>query len=120
MDESFAPSSARRCSAGCNLRVTVTGNSCSTCCSIRFRHPYASIADLPVDLDIAEIDRHVREILRIEGTLRRMAEGRYGYCVYCGNAIAAQWLQTSPTVACCYDCQVRFESEQIGGAPPTL
>ena len=80
----------------------------------------ASVADLLVDLDIAEIDRHVRELQRIEGALRRLAEGRYGYCVDCGKTIAVRRLQANPAAARCYDCQARFERERMGGAHPTL
>lgn len=80
-----------------------------------------SVADLLVDLDIAEIDRHVRELQRIEGALRRLTEGRYGYCIDCGKAIAVQRLKANPAAARCYDCQARFEREHIGSAsPPTL
>ncbi|EAR23624.1 TraR/DksA family transcriptional regulator [Nitrococcus mobilis] len=80
----------------------------------------ASVADLLVDLNIAEIDRHVREIQRIEAALRKLADGSYGYCMDCGEAIAAQRLQANPAVARCYACQTRFEQEEIGGAHPTL
>ncbi len=81
----------------------------------------ASVADLLVDLDIAEIDRHVREIQRIEAALRKLVDGSYGYCVDCGDAISVQRLQVNPAVARCYVCQTRFEQGEIGGAyPPTL
>lgn len=80
----------------------------------------ASVADLLVDLNIAEIDRHVREIQQIEGALRRLADGSYGRCLACGDAIAVPRLQASPAVARCYDCQARFERERIGGVHPKL
>ncbi|MCO6439610.1 MAG: TraR/DksA family transcriptional regulator [Nitrococcus mobilis] len=81
----------------------------------------ASVADLLVDLGIAEIDRHVREIQRIEAALRRLADGSYGYCIDCGDAIVVRRLQANPAVARCYACQTRFEQEEIGGTyPPTL
>lgn len=80
----------------------------------------ASVADLLVDLNIAEIDRHVREIQQIEGALRRLADGSYGVCLECGEAIAVPRLQASPAVARCYDCQARFERERSGIASPKL
>lgn len=80
----------------------------------------ASVADLLVDLDIAGIDRHVRELQRIEAALRRLADGRYGYCVDCGRPIAVRRLHANPAAARCYDCQARFERERMGDAHPTL
>lgn len=80
----------------------------------------ASVADLLVDLEIAEIDRHVRDIQHIEAALRRLEDGRYGYCLECGDPIAVSRLQASPAVARCYDCQAEFERQGIAGKPPTL
>lgn len=80
----------------------------------------ASVADLLVDLEIAEIDRHVRDIQRVEAALRRLEDGRYGYCLECGDPIAVLRLQASPAAARCYDCQAEFEREGTGGKPPTL
>lgn len=80
----------------------------------------ASVADLLVDLGIAEVDRHVREIQQVEAALRKLADGSYGYCIDCGKTIAVQRLQANPAVARCYDCQARFERERMSGVHPTL
>ena len=42
-----------------------------------------SVADLLVDLDLAEIDRHVEEFRSIEAALLRIAHGSYGICIDC-------------------------------------
>ena len=44
------------------------------------------------------------EMKRIEGALERLAEGDYGYCVSCGEEIAAKRLELDPTTPVCIDC----------------
>jgi RNA polymerase-binding transcription factor DksA len=68
-----------------------------------------SVADLLVDLDLAEVDRDVAECREIEAALLRLADGSYGSCVDCEEPIDAQRLENSPAVSRCYGCQQRFE-----------
>ena len=77
----------------------------------------------PVELDQARVGRLSRmdamqqqataqaaarlgdaEELRIRAALARMAEEEYGYCVMCGEEIAAGRLRVDPSVATCIDC----------------
>lgn len=44
------------------------------------------------------------EIARIGRALQRIADGSYGECVECGEAIAARRLENDPAVALCIAC----------------
>lgn len=50
-------------------------------------------------------ERHRRaELARIEAALRRIDEGEYGYCLKCGDEVAAKRLKADPAVSFCVDC----------------
>ncbi|MEP4767961.1 MAG: TraR/DksA C4-type zinc finger protein [Roseibium sp.] len=44
------------------------------------------------------------DIQRIEGALKRLDEGEYGYCVDCGEDIAPKRLEVDPAAAFCIKC----------------
>lgn len=44
------------------------------------------------------------ELGRIDAALKRAAAGEYGWCVLCGEEIAAARLSADPTVAACFAC----------------
>ncbi len=44
------------------------------------------------------------DIQRIEAALKRLDEGDYGYCVDCGEDIAAKRLEVDPAAAFCIRC----------------
>ena len=46
-----------------------------------------SVADLLLDLNLADIDRHVQEIRQVEVALNRIESGGYGVCTDCGVPI---------------------------------
>ena len=48
--------------------------------------------------------RRQLELQRIDAALARMAEGEYGFCVNCGEEIAARRLALDPAVPICVDC----------------
>ena len=48
--------------------------------------------------------RRKGELKRIEAALARIAEGEFGYCVSCGEEIAAKRLELDPTTPVCIDC----------------
>ncbi len=48
--------------------------------------------------------RRQLELQRIDSALARLAEGEYGYCVNCGEEIAARRLELDPAVPICVDC----------------
>ena len=70
-----------------------------------------SIADFLVDLNLADIDRHINEIREIDAALIRLAEGSYGACVDCGVAIPEQRLKASPATCRCLGCQELHEKQ---------
>lgn len=48
--------------------------------------------------------RRSAELRQIEEALQRMDDGRYGYCVTCGESIAPDRLESDPAAAHCADC----------------
>jgi DnaK suppressor protein len=44
------------------------------------------------------------ELRQIEQALQRIDEGEYGWCVTCGELIAARRLELNPSVAVCVTC----------------
>ena len=69
----------------------------------------ASVADLLVDLQLADIDRHIQETRDIDAALMRIAAGKYGICSYCKTSIAIERLHAYPTAKRCHRCQVNYE-----------
>ena len=69
----------------------------------------ASVADLLVDLQLADIDRHIQETRDIDAALLRISTGNYGVCNDCTTSIAIERLQAYPTAKRCHRCQVNHE-----------
>ena len=69
-----------------------------------------SVADLLVDVNVAEIDRDVGEFREIEAAILRLAEGGYGLCVDCEEPVDKNRLDRNPAAARCYKCQQAFEN----------
>ena len=80
----------------------------------------ASVADLLVDLQLADIDRHIREIRDIDAALMRIAAGEYGVCGDCRANISKDRLQAYPTAKRCHRCQVDHEHNFAGKGGSTL
>lgn len=76
-----------------------------------------SVADLLVDLNLADIDRHVAEVRDIEAALLRIADLSYGECTDCGEPIALARLQVYPTAKRCITCQQRYEETHLSKRP---
>ena len=53
-----------------------------------------------------------RELRQIEDALKRMAQGRYGLCDSCGEAIPTARLQALPYAQRCVKCQRTSESRR--------
>ena len=70
-----------------------------------------SVADFLVDLNLADIDRHINEIREIDAALIRLAEGSYGACVDCDEPISEQRLKASLTTCRCLGCQELHEKQ---------
>ena len=79
-----------------------------------------SVADLLVDLQLANIDRHIQEIKDIDGALMRIAAGSYGICTDCESSIAVDRLKAWSTAKRCQPCQVEYERLHAGGSGPSL
>jgi DnaK suppressor protein len=79
-----------------------------------------SFSNLIVDTHLAEIDRDAGELQRIDGALRRIAEGSFGQCVNCGQDIPKQRLLAEPTASRCVRCQELYEKTHAGIATPSL
>lgn len=52
----------------------------------------------------ASARRRKEMLTRIEGALRRVETGDFGYCFVCGEPIGANRLSVDPTVTRCIDC----------------
>ena len=70
----------------------------------------SALADLLVDIALADIDRHVQEIRDINAALLRIAEESYGLCCDCGESIDLARLGAYPTAKRCLSCQSKTES----------
>ncbi len=80
----------------------------------------ASVADLLVDLQFAEIDKHIREIRDIDAALMRIAAGKYGVCTDCKTGIEVERLRAYPTAWRCHRCQVSHEHNYPGSGGPSM
>ena len=71
-------------------------------------------ADAERDLAFALEERESAELVAIDAALQRVADGSYGLCLDCGDAIANARLHASPTALRCVGCQ--SQAEQASGA----
>lgn len=76
--------------------------------------------DALADLNLAIIDRHVREIRDIEATRLRLEEGSFGACADCGAEIGIERLLAYPTAKRCLTCQQQHEKTFAHEGNPTL
>ena len=68
-----------------------------------------SMADLIVDLDLADTDRDLQELKDVEAALTRMHLGTFGTCLDCGGPIRVERLAAYPTAKRCQPCQAMHE-----------
>lgn len=54
--------------------------------------------------DVAIHDQIVHQITAVEAALVRVADGKYGVCDVCGQAIAVERLEVIPWAATCVSC----------------
>ena len=76
--------------------------------------------DALADLDLAIIDRHIREIRDIEATRKRMKDSSFGTCVDRGGDIGFERLSAYPTAKRCFRCQRQHEKTYAHEGNPTL
>ena len=72
-----------------------------------------SVATFLVDLNLANIDRHIIEIREIDAALIRLAQGNYDTCADCGETISEQRLKATPTTSRCLGCQQLHEKQYV-------
>ena len=72
-----------------------------------------SMADLIVDLDLADTDRDLQELKDVEAALMRMRLGTYGTCMHCGGPIRVERLAAYPTAKRCQPCQAMHEKTYV-------
>lgn len=76
--------------------------------------------DALADLNLAMIDRHVREIRDVEETRARIEDGSFGTCSDCGGDIGFERLLAYPTAKRCFICQRQREKTYAHEGNPTL
>ena len=79
-----------------------------------------SVADLVIDLDLAEIDRDLEELRDVETALDRTRQDAYGLCTECRAPIPFERLSAYPTAKRCYRCQSMHEKTYAGKRTPKL
>jgi DnaK suppressor protein len=79
-----------------------------------------SLADLLIDVNLAEISREVGEVRDIDGAMRRISDHTYGSCVDCGDPIDSTRLEAYPTAKRCLTCQRQHELKYAATRPPKL
>jgi RNA polymerase-binding protein DksA len=76
--------------------------------------------DALADLNLAIIDRHVRELRDIEASRARIADGSFGTCTDCGGDIGFDRLLAYPTAKRCFSCQRQHEKTYAHEGNPKL
>ena len=79
-----------------------------------------SVADELADLNVAIIDRHIRELRDIDAARARTKDGTFGTCVDCGEGVGFERLRAYSTANRCIACQQRREKAYAHGGTPTL
>lgn len=79
-----------------------------------------AIGDLLADINLAIIDRHIKEIRDIEAAIARITEGSFGNCIECGESIGFERLQAFATAKRCIVCQQQREKTYAHEGTPKL
>jgi DnaK suppressor protein len=78
------------------------------------------LADILTDLDVATVSRDIAELTEVEAALARIADGSYGTCSDCGDAIGWPRLNAQPTAERCIACQEKLEARTGRPGHPSL
>ena len=78
------------------------------------------LADILTDLDVATVSRDIAELSEVEAALGRIADGSYGTCSDCGEAIGWPRLNAQPTAERCIACQEKLEARTGRPGHPSL
>jgi len=79
-----------------------------------------SVGDALADLNLAIIDRHVRELRDIDAAKLRIKDGSFGVCIDCGSGIGFERLRAYPTAKRCRPCQEHREKTYAHQGTPSL
>jgi DnaK suppressor protein len=79
-----------------------------------------ALADLFVDVNLADITREVEEVRDIDAALRRILVGTYGRCIGCGEPIDQARLDAYLTAKRCLECQRTYDRSRLTPSTPTL
>jgi RNA polymerase-binding protein DksA len=79
-----------------------------------------SVADSLADLNLALIDRQIRDLRDIEAAKGRISSARFGLCIDCGAEIGFERLLAHPTAKRCLACQHQRERTHAHEGTPTL
>jgi DnaK suppressor protein len=79
-----------------------------------------SVANMLEDLELADVDRDVRELREVEMALAGIGRDDFGACADCGEPIAYERLQAQPAATRCLACQGRHERGYAHGSTPKL
>jgi len=78
------------------------------------------VADLQTSVEVAAVERDVRELKALEAALQRVDTPEYGVCAQCQAAIPFARLRAEPAAVHCMACATAQERTQGGRAPHTL
>ena len=79
-----------------------------------------AVADLESALDVAALERDVRELRAVEAAAERLHTPDYGLCADCGAEIPYVRLDVNPAATRCVACQARQERSAGAGAVARL
>jgi DnaK suppressor protein len=65
-------------------------------------------------IEHTELQRDLQELRAIDTARERIADGRYGECVDCGQPIALERLKAQPAAQRCIVCQEAYEKAHRG------
>jgi DnaK suppressor protein len=68
-----------------------------------------AVADLETSIEVAELERDVRELRDVNAALGRLHTPDYGVCTDCGSAIPYSRLSAKPSATRCVSCQGKAE-----------
>ena len=79
-----------------------------------------SVANELMDLENAQVQRHVAELRALDQARTRLKDGEINICIDCGREIGWQRLLANPTAVRCIECQTAVEKRYVAGTPPRL
>jgi DnaK suppressor protein len=68
-----------------------------------------AVFDLSEDISLKQLSTHRENLLKIDESLIKLAEGTYGRCEECGEEISEERLKVVPFAIYCRDCQEKKE-----------